>query len=58
MHWVVPYIGHTLEIHADQGPQFRSRRFHSYTSMAGIKLRLSGVESHNSFGVGERYHHF
>ena len=40
MHWVVPYIRHTLEIHADQGSQFRSRRFHSYTSMAGIKLRL------------------
>ena len=26
--------------------------------MSGVKLRLSGVESHNSLGVGERYHHF
>ncbi|CDF36780.1 unnamed protein product [Chondrus crispus] len=57
-HWILPYIGHALEIHADQGPQFRSRRFASYTSMEGVQLRLSGVESHNSLGVGERYHHY
>ena len=25
MHWIVPYIGHTLEIHADQGPEFRAK---------------------------------
>ena len=57
-HCVLPYIGHALEIHADQGPQFRSRRFASYTSMEGVQLRLSGVKSHNSLGVGERYHHY
>lgn len=56
--WVLPYIGHALEIHADQGPQFRSRRFASYTGMAGVKPRLSGVEGHNSLGVVERYHHY
>ena len=56
--WVAPYIGHALEIHADQGPQFRSKRFVSNANTSGVKLRLSGVESHNSLGVGERYHHY
>ena len=56
--WATTYIGFSDEIHADQGPQFRSREFQTYAADADIKLTLSGVESHNSLGVGERYHDY
>lgn len=35
---------------------FRSQRWQQITETAGITLQLSGVESHNSIGLGERYH--
>lgn len=54
-HWVAPYLGYALEIHADQRPQFRSKHFASNSSMSGVELRLSSVYSHNSLGVRDRY---
>ena len=50
--WATTYIGFSDEIHAGQGPQFRSMEFQTYAADADIKLTLSGVESHNSLGVG------
>lgn len=56
--WVTAFVGYSDEIHGDQGPQFRSKEFKSYAKMADVKLTLSGVESHNSLGVRERYHDY
>ena len=56
--WVTTFVGYSDEIHGDQGPQFRSKEFKSYAKKADVKLILSGVESHNSLGVGERYHSY
>jgi len=54
--WVTLYSGYPDVIKVDQGPQFSSPRWKQITDMVGIKLKLSGVESHNSIGSGERYH--
>lgn len=40
----------------DQESSFNSKEFRTLTSKAGLKLQFSGVESHNSIGVGEKYH--
>lgn len=40
----------------DQGSVFTSQKWQQITEAAGIFLHLSGVESHNSIGLGERYH--
>ncbi|CDF33317.1 unnamed protein product [Chondrus crispus] len=54
--WSLPYAGHPEHMHADQGPQFESRRWEGLCHLAGIELTLSGVEEHNALGEGERYH--
>ena len=56
--WSLPYVGHPEHIHADQGPQFKSRRWEGLFHLAKIDLTLSGVEGHNALGGGERYHSF
>ena len=56
--WTNKYIGFSDVMSADQGPQFRSIAWKNFFNMAGMKLELSGVESHNALGVGERYHSF
>jgi len=56
--WANPYVGHPSSMHADQGPQFKSAAWKALASSAGIDLQLSGVESHNALGTGERYHAF
>ena len=56
--WVTSFIGYSDEIRADQGPQFRAKEFKTVGGMAWIKITLSGVEIHNSLGVGERYHDY
>ena len=56
--WVSMYVGYPDIISADQGPQFRSKYWRSVTKLAGIVLKLSGVESHNAINVGETYHEF
>jgi hypothetical protein len=40
----------------DHGNIFTSPRLKELTDLNGIVLQLSGTESHNSLGVGERYH--
>lgn len=56
--WVTPYIGYSDFMHTDQGPQLASDEWKALQLSAGIKRLESGVESHNSLGVGERYHAF
>lgn len=58
MIWSLKYVGHPDTLHADQGPQFHSRRFKGLIHLSGISLKLSGVESHNALGEGERYHSY
>lgn len=54
--WVSIYIGFPSKMRIDQGSQFQSTRWEGRASESGIILKPSGVESHNSIGLGERYH--
>lgn len=54
--WVSRYVGCSEEVHVDYGSQLRSDRWRALLSGTGVKLRESGVESHNALGAGERYH--
>ena len=54
--WVTLYPGYPDKMRTDQGTQFKSPRWKELTDATGIQLILSGVESHNSIGPGERYH--
>jgi hypothetical protein len=54
--WATLYPGYPDKIRTDQGTQFKSPRWKELTDATGIELILSGVESHNSIGPGERYH--
>lgn len=54
--WVTVYLGITNRIRADQGSVFTSKFWDNITAVHGIDLQLSGIQSHNSIGIGERYH--
>lgn len=54
--WASTYAGFPSKIRADQGSVYTSKYWQSCTDDVGIELQLSGVASHNSIGVGERYH--
>lgn len=56
--WVHPYVGHPQVLHVDQALQFKSPAWRALTTSAGTELVLSGVESHNALGGGQRYHAF
>lgn len=56
--WVHKYVGHPQVMHADHAPQFESPIWRGLLASAGTELVLSGIESHNALGVGERYHSF
>lgn len=58
MTWAHPYVGHPQVMHTDQAPQFKSPAWRALTETAGTTLVLSGIESHNALGAGERYHCF
>lgn len=34
----------------------KSKKWKEWTESAGINVEISGIKSHNSLGVGERYH--
>eukprot|EP00171_Calliarthron_tuberculosum_P000524 IDg524t1 len=55
-HWVNVYVGYSKIVHTDQGTQFVSDTWKSLLHSAGIKHHVSGIQSHNALGVGERYH--
>ncbi len=48
--------GYPNKIRADQGSAFTSPKWQKLTEATGIILQMSGVESDNSIGIGERYH--
>ena len=54
--WASVYNGFPDIIKADQGSVFTATEFETYCTSQGIKIKLFGVESHNSLGAGERYH--
>ena len=54
--WVSVYPGYPDVIKTDQGSVFTSSEFLKLSTMAGVKIELSGVESHNSLSAGEKYH--
>ena len=54
--WFTVYVGIPHRIRADQGSGFTSKFWDNITAIHGIDLQLSGTESHNSLGIGERYH--
>lgn len=56
--WANAYVGHPQILHVDQAPQFSSPSWRALATSAGTQLVLSGVESHNALGGGERYHAF
>jgi hypothetical protein len=54
--WATLYPEYPDKIRTDQGTQYKSPRWKELTDALGLELILSGVESHNSIGPGERYH--
>lgn len=54
--WSTVYIGYPTTIKTDHGSVFTSKKWRGWTESAGINIEISGIESHNSLGVGERYH--
>jgi hypothetical protein len=54
--WCTAYTGYPNRLRTDAGSVFVSPRFKELTNLAGIELRISGVEAHNSLAIGERLH--
>lgn len=55
--WCSLYTGFPNRIRTDAGSAFTTPRWKEITDTAGITMRISGVEAHNSLGVGEALHH-
>ena len=53
--WSSVYTGLPQNIMVDEGSQFRNL-FAELTALHEVNLEKSGIQSHNSIGVGERYH--
>ena len=53
--WSSVYTGLPQWIMVDEGAQFRNV-FAELAALYDIKLEKSGIQSHNSLGIGERYH--
>lgn len=54
--WSTVYVGYPKTLKTDHGKIFTSKQWRSWTEMAGINMEISGIESHNSNGIVERYH--
>jgi hypothetical protein len=54
--WCSIYTGYPNSLRIDSGSAFTSVKWKTLTESRGITLRTSGVEAHNSLGIGERYH--
>jgi hypothetical protein len=50
------YIGYPNIMRTDAGSIFVSPKWKRFIDLSKIKLVQSGVEAHNSLGIGERYH--
>ena len=53
--WAAVYTGMPNVITTDSGSQFRDT-FIDICALHDVKVQTTGVESHNSLGIGERYH--
>lgn len=53
--WVAIYTGLPNRIIVDQGSNFGPSFIHM-AHLRGINVENTGIESHNSLGIGERYH--
>jgi hypothetical protein len=53
--WATLYLGYPDTFKLDQGSVLTSPRWKELSYMAGTRLQLSGIESHNLIGSGERY---
>ena len=53
--WSSVYIGLPDNITVDEGSQFR-KIFAELAALHDVNIEKSGVESHKSLGIGERYH--
>jgi hypothetical protein len=54
--WCSIYTGYPERLRIDSESTFTSVKWKTLTEPRGITLRISGVEAHNSLGIGERYH--
>lgn len=54
--WASMYPGYPDNFRVDQESIFKSRERTQLSEDAGIQVQLSGIESHNAIGAGERYH--
>lgn len=54
--WVTMYVGIPEDMLADHGSAFTAKNWEDYCKAAGVNLRFTGTESHNSMGQGETYH--
>jgi transposase InsO family protein len=54
--WCSIHTGYPDRLRIDSGSAFTSVKRKTLTESRGITLRISGVEAHNSLGIGERYH--
>ena len=54
--WCTIHTGYPNRLRTDAGSVFTSSRWKELTDMSGTELRISGVEAHNSLGIGERLH--
>jgi hypothetical protein len=54
--WVATFSGYPNRRRIDAGSVFTSPHWRQCTDMAGIRIQVSGVESHNSLGLGEKIH--
>lgn len=54
--WSSVYIGYPRILKTDRCKAFTSADWKKLAEMTGMSVQISGNESHNSLGVGERYH--
>lgn len=54
--WATAYVGYPDLFRVYQESVFTGREFGDLAKDAGIEVQLSGVQSHNAIGIGERYH--
>jgi hypothetical protein len=54
--WCSIYTGYPDRLRIDSESAFTSVKWKTLTGSRGITLLISGVEAHNSLGIGERYH--
>lgn len=54
--WSSVNVGYPNKIRLEQGNVFKSKKWEQLSTTHGIEIQLSSIESHNSIGVGKRYH--